>query len=197
MPTPGSKQGRLIQNFGLFWNRELVDWGRRGRGNLGHLWGYASKPGANVDFREQRGVYVLYEGDSIPTLRAVYVGQAGARDSDLFHRLRNHRDGPLWNRWQLFSWFGFLAVGTAKRLIHRSKVDIGNIPFPTALDQVEAVVMALLEPSKNRQGPRWRGATEYFQFGTSAADAANGSAQSGLGDRRALQSSRSLTRGLP
>lgn len=157
MPT------RVIQNFGLFWEREFIDWGTRGKGNAGAIYGYTSKPSARVDFRQQRGIYVLYEGDSIASQRVTYVGQAGAGDNDLFHRLRNHRDDHLWNRWQRFSWLGFLAVGNNRQLVHQKKAAIGHVDFPTALDQVEAVLISLLEPLRNRQGPKWHGATEYFQ----------------------------------
>jgi hypothetical protein len=120
-------------------------------------------PKVPVDFREQRGIYILYEGQSIASQRVVYIGQAGAGTNDLFHRLRNHRDGDLWNRWQRFSWLGFLTVGEGKTLKHKRKAAIGHVDFPTALDQVEGVLMALFEPLKNKQGPKMRGAQEYWQ----------------------------------
>jgi uncharacterized protein (UPF0248 family) len=163
---------RIVQNFGLFWERGEVEWGTRGRGRRGHLRGYTTDPGAAVDFREQRGLYVLYEGESIATHRVVYIGQAGSKERDLFHRLRDHRDDALWNRWQRFSWFGFLAVGVGRQLVHVNKAAVGNVGFPTALDQMEAVLIALFEPVKNQQGPRWKGATEYFQVRNSSAGAA-------------------------
>jgi hypothetical protein len=155
---------RVIQNFGLFWERDHIDWGSRGPGHAGHLKGYLANPEFPVDFREQRGIYVLYEGESIATQRTVYVGQAGAGQHDLFHRLRNHRDDDLWNRWQRFSWFGFLQAGNNRRLVHKTKAAIGTVDFPAALNQVEAVIMALFEPVKNRQGPRWHGAKGYRQL---------------------------------
>ena len=62
---------RVIQNFGLFWERDHIDWGRQGPGNAGHLKGYVTSPDSPVDFREQRGIYVLYEGASIPSQRVV------------------------------------------------------------------------------------------------------------------------------
>jgi hypothetical protein len=155
---------RIIQNFGLFWERSEIQWGTRGRGRAGDLKGFATSPRTPVDFREQRGIYVLYEGTSIATHRVIYIGQAGAGTRDLFHRLRDHREDELWNRWQRFSWFGFLAVGAAKELIHVNKAAVSKVGFSTALDQVEAVLISLFEPVKNQQGPRWKGATEYFQL---------------------------------
>ncbi|MEO0963192.1 MAG: GIY-YIG nuclease family protein, partial [Pseudomonadota bacterium] len=55
-----------------------------------------------VDFRQQRGIYVLYDGN----FNIVYVGQAGAGNQDLFGRLKNHLTDHLASRWSLFSWFG-------------------------------------------------------------------------------------------
>jgi hypothetical protein len=117
---------RVIQNFGLFWERDHIEWGSRGQGHAGHLKGYVKNPQFPVDFREQRGIYVLYEGDNIATQRAVYVGQAGAGQNDLFHRLRDHNTKELWNRWQRFSWFGFLNVGNTRELVHVNKTAIGH-----------------------------------------------------------------------
>lgn len=156
-------QTRVIQNFGLFWERRCIDWGKRGAGNLGALNGFTSKPSSPVDFRMQRGIYVLYEGESIASQRVTYVGQAGAGTNDLFHRLRSHRDDHLWNRWQRFSWLGFLSVGNNRRLVHQNKAAVGLVGFSTALNQIEAVLISLLEPLHNRQGAKWHGATEYFQ----------------------------------
>ena len=72
----------LIQNYGLFWKRPLVDWGTRGRGRSGTLMGRPARqlrsPG--VDFREQQGVYVLYDDN----FKIIYVGQAGAGNQRLF-----------------------------------------------------------------------------------------------------------------
>jgi hypothetical protein len=155
---------RVIQNFGMFWERESIAWGARGSGNSGHLQGYAyADQSTLVDFREQRGIYVLYEGADIVSQRVSYVGQAGRGQHNLFHRLRHHRDDHLWNRWQRFSWFGFLAVGAKGSLVHKAKAALGKIEVGSALDQMEAVTMVLLEPLLNKQGPRWHGATQYFQ----------------------------------
>jgi hypothetical protein len=115
----------LIRAFGLFWERDQIDWGSRGR--AGHLLGYRDHPGTQIDFRDQRGIYVLYEGASIAHQRVVYLGQAGAGTRSLFHRLRDHRDDELWNRWQRFSWFGLLGVGTGGALVHSKKGSVGGV----------------------------------------------------------------------
>jgi hypothetical protein len=97
----------LIRNYGLFWQRDSVAWGRQ---NVqGHLKGVPARAVRSepVDFAQQRGVYVLYD----EAFHLVYVGQAGANDSQrLLDRLRNHRRDPLADRWSRFSWFGVNRV---------------------------------------------------------------------------------------
>lgn len=63
MPTERKKHHRLIQSYGLFWDREEVGWHDRGA----KLFGVA-RTGRPVDFRNQVGIYALYEGVS-PALR--------------------------------------------------------------------------------------------------------------------------------
>jgi hypothetical protein len=65
----------LIHNYGLFWRRNDVYWGKPG--DLGHLQGHPARSAfAIVDFRDQQGVYCLYDDN----FHLVYVGQAGAND---------------------------------------------------------------------------------------------------------------------
>lgn len=63
----------LIQNYGLFWQRLIVDWGTRGRVRSGALLGRYARQlrSPEVDFREQQGVYVLYDDN----FKIIYVGQ--------------------------------------------------------------------------------------------------------------------------
>jgi hypothetical protein len=65
----------LIRNYGLFWRRDWVFWGKPRV--PGHLKGVYSKKTTSdpVDFRYQQGVYVLYDD----SFRLVYVGQAGVK----------------------------------------------------------------------------------------------------------------------
>jgi hypothetical protein len=67
----------LIRNYGLFWRRNDVFWGRPHV--QGHLKGIRAKAlmSKPVDFAEQRGVYALYDD----AFRLVYIGQAGANDN--------------------------------------------------------------------------------------------------------------------
>ena len=58
-----------IKNYGLLWERKYmhIGWG----GKAGHLKGNTRN--SAVDFRNQRGVYILYNNLKNP----IYVGQAG------------------------------------------------------------------------------------------------------------------------
>ena len=57
----------IIKNFGLLWDRDLLD---------SDLLGYWRKdPSVVVAFKRQIGIYILYNKDH----KAVYVGQAGSK----------------------------------------------------------------------------------------------------------------------
>lgn len=153
----------IIRNYGLFWERDQLAVGKKGPGNKGELLGYSKGDKSATDFRDQSGIYVLYEGASINTHRVVYIGQTGAGNQRLLARLRQHTNDHLWNRWQRFSWLGFLAIGNNRKLIHKQKTALGNIAVATGLDQIEASLISLLDPLLNRQGPQWHGAVEFYQ----------------------------------
>lgn len=169
-----------IVNYGHFWSRELIDWGSTGAGNKGRLRA-STKAGSTkwtADFREQIAIYALFNEDR----EAVYVGQTGSGKQRLFHRLRQHSRGQLRDRWSNFSWFGFLEpskkghLAPPKRAAKQSDaINNGDTEsralsadiegsFREALDEIEAVALQLLEPRLNKQGPKWKGAKEYFQF---------------------------------
>ena len=67
-------ENQLIQNYGLYWRRDRVEWGQQGRVR-GALWGKerGGKKKLPVDFRAQKGIYALYDD----SFNLVYVGQAG------------------------------------------------------------------------------------------------------------------------
>lgn len=97
----------LVRNFRLFWRTEEVEWfpgpGRRWRllGRSG--W---NNPGLRLtDFRDQRGLYVLYGNYG-----AHYVGLA--RDRGVGDRLKDHLSDRHSGKWDRFSWFGFRRVLT-------------------------------------------------------------------------------------
>ena len=63
-----TKVEAVIKNYGIMWRRDHIFWGR-GR-NRGCLEGRRSA--RIIDFRDQIGVYVLYD----EARRPIYVGQA-------------------------------------------------------------------------------------------------------------------------
>lgn len=148
----------IIKNFGFLWERKYIN---RGAGShAGHLMGEAKgKP--NADFREQIGVYVLYDRNQ----SIVYVGQAGNGNATLFTRLKNHMDGGLWNRWEYFSWVGFRDVTKDGNLNEKQLVDsqVSGFKYSDALNEIEGILIEIIEPKLNKQGGKLKNATEYYQ----------------------------------
>lgn len=153
----------IIKNYGLRWRRDKVEWGAGSRRGvlLGQRVG--SKRSDPVDFREQIGLYILYESGFAP----VYVGQAGLGNARLFSRLKEQSNGRLRDRWQYFSWFGFRDVDRNGNLLLRQKPQARvSLSYTAALDEIEGILIQALEPRLNRQGARWREtADEYVQAG--------------------------------
>jgi hypothetical protein len=89
-----------VANYGHFWRRERVDFGSRGKKSS--LLGYfgPQKDRRKVDFRDQIGIYVLYD----EWREVVYIGQAGSGTQRLLSRLRAHTRDHLRDRWAYFSW---------------------------------------------------------------------------------------------
>ncbi len=152
---------RAIKNYGIFWDRNLVNWGSRGKGNSGTLKGYYKDRKTKIcDFRDQIAVYILYDKD----LNAIYIGQTGSGDHRLFNRLKDHTCNDLRNRWRYFSWLGFKKVNNDGKLSEAQHPN-SNVSAQTKdfLDEVESVLLQIMEPKLNKQGPRWGGAEEYLQ----------------------------------
>ncbi|CAN5568477.1 hypothetical protein BH10PSE7_BH10PSE7_43750 [soil metagenome] len=153
-----------IRNFGHFWNRGLVDWGKPGRGTAGRLLGYYLKTRIpfQVDFRDQIGIYVLFTASR----DVVYIGQAGSGDHRLFDRLKLHTRNHLRDRWTNFSWFGLKDVNQTGVLSeHQQPQSNCSGTNSDALDEIEAILLQLFEPRLNKQGPRWKDAAkEYLQY---------------------------------
>lgn len=151
----------IIKNYGLRWHREKIMWGAGSR--RGHLSGVlvGSKRSDPVDFREQIGIYILYENGFAP----VYVGQAGNGNARLYDRLKWHRDRRLRDRWEYFSWFGFRDVDRNGELMLRQRPDAWvSLRYSDALNEIEGILIQTLEPRLNKQGARWqKTAHEYVQ----------------------------------
>lgn len=147
----------LVQNYGLFWRREWIHFGAGS--NAGHLKGLmaGAKTAEPVDFRDQQGVYCLYDN----SFRLVYVGQAGGKNSQrLFHRLRQHREDYVASRWTQFSWFGVRSVlnsGGLKAVKSAAHPAIGDV-----LNHIEAILIAAAEPVHNRQGGKFGDDVEQY-----------------------------------
>ena len=84
--------------YGLYWEREKVNW-NPGRGrSRGGLLGTAGDGSDQVDFSNQAGIYVLYSG-----MTPVYVGRTTAESNALLGRLSSHHnDDRKGARWDIF-----------------------------------------------------------------------------------------------
>jgi hypothetical protein len=150
------KKKTVIKNYGLMWSRDAVLWGHGGR--KGTLEG--RRKGQIIDFREQIGVYVLYDEGRRP----IYVGQAGQGNARLFKRLRSHKGDHLADRWRYFSWFGLLVVNKSKQLSGRdNKGKRVSGTIGSLLDEIEGVLIAATEPKFNKQAAKFQGIHQYEQ----------------------------------
>ncbi len=146
----------MISHYGLFWSERDVFWGKgKAKGQLlGREKSRLGRQGAPTKeerdkakcYREWVGLYCLYgEGELI------YVGEAGlGTKSTIFGRLSQHRKGGMADRWDSFSWFG--REGTE-----------GTCQTLTALQQLEAISISVINPGFNRQNGTFSGATQVFQ----------------------------------
>lgn len=148
----------MIRNYGLLWQRKYLHLGAGS--NKGTLLGARSGKGI-IDFRDQIGIYVLYDKDHIP----VYVGQAGNGNATLFGRLKHHTRDHLWNRWDYFSWFGLRRVnpGSGSLSEHDHAEKVYKSEGSLVLGELEGVLIAAMEPKLNKQGARFTEAEQYFQ----------------------------------
>ncbi len=134
----------LIRAYGLFWNPDIVDWGKKGAGNKGRLLGQIKKGGRrySIDFWNAYGIYVLhYE------CRAVYVGQAS--DTRLGHRLRNYLTDRFAGRWDMFSWFSLSKVNTTSKNVNEP--GIRQVNQSTVNNTLEALAILIADPPLNRK----------------------------------------------
>lgn len=158
--------GAFIRSYGLFWRRDEIKWAP-GAGNAGQfrLLGRrnVNRPALQVaDFRQQRGIYVLFD-DYGP----YYVGLASERDIGL--RLRDHTQDAHAGRWDRFSWFGFRSV--LQRRDAAGVQQLGALPKHLLTDttstirDIEALLMMALGTTRtgNVQSMKFRSAEEWTQ----------------------------------
>jgi hypothetical protein len=147
----------LICNYGLFWRKDWIHWGRGS--NPGHLCGLkvGAKTGEPVDFREQQGVYCLYD----ESFKLVYVGQAGGKnDQRLLQRLKQHREDAVSERWSRCSWFGIRQVIGNGKL--KAEKEVAHPEIGDVLNHIEAILIAAAEPVHNRQGGKFGENVEQY-----------------------------------
>lgn len=144
-----AEQMGLINAFGMFWERDQVDWDNRPIQLLGieHV---GSKP---VDFASQAGVYLLYD-----VHRPVYVGRV--TEQRLGMRLAEHTRGRLKGRWNRFSWFGVRRTLPSGELTEMPRT---GISISALIVTMEALLIEGLEPPQNRRQGDGFNAIEFIQ----------------------------------
>ncbi len=139
----------LINAFGMFWRRQEVHW----TSSNSRLLGVQQSGSQEVDFREQAGVYLLYDAD-----RVIYVGRVAA--ARLGSRLWEHTRDRLTSRWDRFSWFGVRPVSEDGSL---GPLPSSNIETSTLIATMEALLIEGLEPPQNRRQGDGFNSLEYVQ----------------------------------
>lgn len=157
----------FIRSYGLFWSREEIEWSPgSGNGGAFRLLGRVNKnvPALRVaDFRDQRGIYVLYD-DYGP----YYVGLA--RDQGIGDRLRDHTRDRHKDKWDRFSWFGFRRV--LKSTDAQGLQKLGAMPqrllagTSSAIGDIEALLMLTLGTTKsgNKNTMKFKNADSWEQI---------------------------------
>ena len=125
----------VVTSFGMFWSRINVEWKATPR-----LLGMREIGAIPVDFCEQRGLYLLYDGREV-----IYVGRATERP--LGKRLYEHTKDRMSARWDRFSWFGVLPVFEKGKIGSQPETYSANMLIPS----LEAILIESLEPRQNRQ----------------------------------------------
>lgn len=126
----------LIKNFGMFWSRDNVDWKSM------NLIGAQTENSKTVNFKEQRGIYMLHDAREV-----IYVGQAIKQP--ISKRLADHCKDRLSGRWNRFSWFGFYGVNEEGMLVNN--FDKNNFTIENFANTIEALLIEGLEPRQNRK----------------------------------------------
>lgn len=141
------KNTAIINAFGMFWQRDLIQWTTQP-----NLFGKQQIAADSVNFTEQIGVYLLYDGREV-----VYVGRS--IDRPLGRRLYEHTQDRLGARWNRFSWFGLMKVTEGAVLQNLSLAP----SIDTVISTLEALLIEGLEPPQNRRRGDDFNAIEYLQ----------------------------------
>lgn len=140
---------RIINSFGIYWNRSLVHWN-----SYPDLLGKQQMGASEVNFKDQVGIYLLHDGRE-----TIYVGQA--IEQPLGKRLKNHTSDRLSGRWDRFSWFGFYPINDKGKLI--TDIILDDLTFQNLGDLLEAVLIESMEPRQNRKQGNLFSGLEFLQ----------------------------------
>jgi hypothetical protein len=139
----------VINAFGMFWDRSKVLWIPNPK-----ILGQQQTNAVEVDFCDQKGVYLLHDAQGV-----VYVGRV--TDQSLGRRLYQHTVDRLNGRWGRFSWFGVYRVNPDASL---SKNDgTTSLDMDVVIVTMEAVLIEGLEPRQNRKRGDDVQALEFLQ----------------------------------
>jgi hypothetical protein len=148
-PQPDTEdETGFVNAFGMFWRRDKVLWKATPQ-----LLGQQQVGSEPVDFCQQKGVYLLYDGNKV-----VSVGRT--TDQSLGVRLRQHTVDRLNGRWDRFSWFGIFSV--------QEDGDLSDAPpdafnLDNLIATMEALLIEGLEPPQNRKRGDDFSAVEFLQ----------------------------------
>ncbi|MCW0484866.1 HTH domain-containing protein [Gaoshiqia sediminis] len=140
----------IINSFGIFWERDKVLWR-----NNPDLFGIQQRGATPVNFKEQIGIYLLYDNREV-----IYVGQAIKQT--LGKRLYDHTQDRLSGRWNRFSWFGILSIREEGSLQKPSNENL-NIDFNVFADTLESILIESIEPRQNRKQGNLFSGIDYIQ----------------------------------
>lgn len=141
----------VIGAFGIAWNREKVIWN-----TSPDLFGVQSDGADPVNFKEQIGVYLLYDGREV-----IYAGQAIRQT--LGERISQHTKDRLSGRWDRFSWFGLYSVSDDGTL-QKDHETHRTISIATIGNTLEALLIEGIEPRQNRKQGDVFNTKEYNQL---------------------------------
>ena len=137
----------IVSSFGMSWRRDAVLWHATPR-----LLGVQQTGSTPVDFCQQLGIYLLYDGRAV-----VYVGRT--TDRPLGRRLFEHTLDRMSACWDRFSWFGLLPVLESGQL----EVLPATYPATKLILALEAILTEALMSPRNRKRGDDLAAVEFTQ----------------------------------
>lgn len=146
-PKSDNNQSEVIPALGMFWQKDFISWMRNPK-----LLGAQADGAAAVNFCEQIGLYLLYDGREV-----IYAGRT--TDRPLGQRLYEHTKDRLATRWNRFSWFGLRDVSDEGELMPLPQ----NYSIDKIIPALEAILIEALEPRQNRKRGDDLSTVEYMQ----------------------------------